>query len=144
MRSFALAYLIIFQHKRKRNEKRSAKKARMSKQLPIHLKINLMHYPSSPAPSLHFSLFPQGEVRGLKVSKVKEFELRSIAKTTQVAATKNMRIPRDKKKIHCLYENTAMREYLKRRLMTSSDDLTINRRIEKIWHWVSAEVPEPR
>lgn len=45
-----------------------------------------------------------------------------------------MRIPRDKKKIHNLYENTAMREYLKRRLRTSNDDLTINRRIEKNWH----------
>lgn len=55
-----------------------------------------------------------------------------------------MRIPRDKKKIHNLYENTAMREYLKRRLRTSNDDLTINRRIEKNWHWVAAEVPEPK
>lgn len=55
-----------------------------------------------------------------------------------------MRIPGDKKKIPYLYENTAMREYLKRRLRTSNDDLTINRRIEKNWHWVAAEVPEPR
>lgn len=37
-----------------------------------------------------------------------------------------------------------MREYLKRRLRTSSDDLSINRRNEKNWHWVTAEAPEPR
>lgn len=120
----------------------SAKKARVSKQQPIHMKINLMHYPSSPAPSLHSSFFSQGEVRGLKVSKVKEFELWFIARKAQIAVIKHMRIPRDKKKIHNLYENTAMREYLKRRLRTSNDDLTINRRIEKNWHWVAAEVPE--
>lgn len=103
-----------------------------------------MHHPSSLAPSLHFSFFSQGEVRGLKVSKVKEFELRFIARKAQIAVTKNVRIPRDKKKTHNLYENTAMREYLKRRLRTSNDDLTINRRTEKNWHWVAAEAPEPR
>lgn len=66
----------------------SEKKARIAKQQPIHVKINLMHYPSSPAPSLHFSLFPQGEVRGLKVSKVKEFELCFIARKAQIDGTK--------------------------------------------------------
>jgi len=41
-----------------------------------------------------------------------------------------MRIARGKKKMHNLCENIAVEEFLKRRLRTSSDDLTINRGIE--------------
>lgn len=82
------------------------------------------------------------EGRGLKVLKVKE--LWFIASKAHFTVRQNMRIPRDKNKIHNLYENIAVGEILKRRLRTSSDDLTINRGIEYDWHWVSAEVLESR
>lgn len=52
LRSFVLAYLIISKHERERNKKMCEKKARMSKQQSIYLKINLTGYPLSPAASL--------------------------------------------------------------------------------------------
>lgn len=53
LRSSVLAYLIISKHERERNTKMSEKKASMSNQQPIYLKINLKVYPLSPAASLN-------------------------------------------------------------------------------------------
>lgn len=61
---------------------------------------------------------------------MKELDLSFIASKTHITVTQNIRISRDKKKIHNLYENIAVEELLKRRLKTSSDDLTINSGIE--------------
>lgn len=134
LRSSALAYLIIPQHKRGRNEKMSAKKARTSKQQPIHLKINLVHQPSSPAASPHFSLFPpRGSERIKSLKGEGTWTWIHCKKGPDCWNKKIWEYPEIKKKIHYLYENTAMREYLKRRLRTSSDDLAINRRTEKNW-----------